>query len=150
MIKNIPVCDYCNNVNDLPHYFIRCPKVAEFWCYWFNWWENLSVIDIRDCQVIEKCILFGFPLNNGVMHVLNFCTLYAKYYIYIQRLFNNNTLDLYVCLTQLKQEKLKKIYVGKIIMKTISSNFTLSMRNYNENNAFNYVDMNICKQPVII
>ncbi len=37
------------------------------------------------------------------MHVLNCCTLYAKYYIYIQRLFNNNTLDLYVCLTQLKQ-----------------------------------------------
>ncbi len=37
------------------------------------------------------------------MHVLNICTLYAKYYIYIQQLFNNNTLDLYVCLTQLKE-----------------------------------------------
>ncbi len=49
----------------------------------------------------SKCILFGFPLNNDVMHVLNFCTLYSKYYIYIQRLFN--TLDFYVCLTQLKQ-----------------------------------------------
>ncbi len=73
--KNSPVCDYCNNVDDLPHYFIRCPKVAEFWCYWFNWWENLSGIDIRDNQVIEECILFGFPLNNDVMHVLNFCTI---------------------------------------------------------------------------
>ncbi len=68
----------------------------------YNWWENLSGIVFRDSQVIEECILFGFPLNNYVMHVLNFCTLYAKYYIYI-RLFNNNTLDLYVCLTQLKQ-----------------------------------------------
>ncbi len=35
-------------------------------------------------------------------------------------------------------------------MKTISSNFTLSMRNYNENNAWNYVYMNILKPPVII
>ncbi len=35
-IQNSPVCDYCNNVDDLPHYFIRSPKVAEFWCYWFN------------------------------------------------------------------------------------------------------------------
>ncbi len=35
-IKNSPVCDYCNNVDDLPHYCIRCPKEAEFWCYWFN------------------------------------------------------------------------------------------------------------------
>ncbi len=43
----------------------------------------------------------------------------------------------------------KKIYVVKIIMKTISSNFTLSMINYNENNAWNYVYMSICKPPVI-
>ncbi len=35
-------------------------------------------------------------------------------------------------------------------MKTISSNFTFSMGNYNENNAYNYVYMNICKPPVII
>ncbi len=35
-------------------------------------------------------------------------------------------------------------------MKTISANFTLSMRNYNENNACNYVYMNICKLPVKI
>ncbi len=70
-IKNSPVCDYCNNVDDLQQYFILCPKVAECWCYWFNWWENLFGIDIRDSQVIEECILFGFPLNNDVMHVLN-------------------------------------------------------------------------------
>ncbi len=37
------------------------------------------------------------------MQVLSFCILHAKYYIYIQRLFNNNTLDLYTCLNQLKQ-----------------------------------------------
>ncbi len=37
------------------------------------------------------------------MQVLNFCILYAKYYVYIQHLFNNNTLDLYACLAQLKQ-----------------------------------------------
>ncbi len=37
------------------------------------------------------------------MHVFNFCILYAKYYIYIQRLHKNNTLDLYTCLNQLKQ-----------------------------------------------
>ncbi len=37
------------------------------------------------------------------MQILNFHILYAKYYIYIQRLFNNNTLELYTCPTQLKQ-----------------------------------------------
>ncbi len=61
------------------------------------------VFFIRNSQVIEECILFGFPPNSDVMQVLNFCMLYAKYYIYVQRLFNNNTLDLYTCLNQLKQ-----------------------------------------------
>ncbi len=82
---------------------MQYPKVAEFWYFRFNWWEILSGIDIRDRQLIEECILFDFPINNDVMYVLNFCTLYAKYYIYIQWLFNNKTLDRYVCLTQLKQ-----------------------------------------------
>ncbi len=36
------------------------------------------------------------------MHVLNFCILYTKYYIYIQRLFNKNELDLYACLAQVE------------------------------------------------
>ncbi len=53
-------------------------------------------MDSKDNQVIEECILFGFPFNNDIMHVLNF-------FIYIQSLFNNSTLDLYACLTQLKQ-----------------------------------------------
>ncbi len=91
------------NVNDLQHFFIRCLKVNEFWLHWFNWWEHLSGIVIRNSQVIKECILFGFPSNSDVMQVLNFFILYAKYYIYIQRIFNNNTLDLYACLNQLKQ-----------------------------------------------
>ncbi len=42
------------------------------------------------------------PLNTDAMQVLNFCILYTKYYIYIQRLFNKNELDLYACLAQVK------------------------------------------------
>ncbi len=89
-IKSSPNCDYCKNEDRFSHYFIRCQKVAEFWTHCFNWWENLSSILIKDSQVIEEYILFGFPSNSDTMQVLNF-------------LFNNNTLDLYVCLTQLKQ-----------------------------------------------
>ncbi len=43
------------------------------------------------------------------MQVLNFYILYAKYYNCIQRLFNNNTLDLSTCLKQLKQALKEKI-----------------------------------------
>ncbi len=84
-------------------YHSRCLKVKEFWFHCFNWWECLSGIVIRNSQVIEECILFGFPSNSDVMQVLNVCILYAKYYINIQCLLNNNTFDFYACLNQLKQ-----------------------------------------------
>ncbi len=54
-----------------------------------------------------------FPPNSDVMQVLNFCILYTKYYIYIQRLFNNNKLDLYACLDQLKQASKTEENIGK-------------------------------------
>ena len=102
-IKNSDTCNYCGDTDDIPHFFIECPKVLDFWSHWSNWWENLSGIAIKDCQIIEECIIFGFPLNTDAMQVLNFCILYTKYYIYIQRLFKNYDMDLHTCLMQLRQ-----------------------------------------------
>ncbi len=130
------------NVDDLPNFFIRCLKVKEFWLQWFNWWENLLGIVIRNSQVIEECILFGFPSNSDVMQVLNFCILYAKYYIHIEHLFNNNILDLYTCLNQLKQAlKTEENICKKIIRKKNSSSKTLSMRIYKAVMNILYVTM---------
>ncbi len=61
-------------------------RILDLLVYYFG-------IDIRDSQLIEEYILFGFSFNNKVMHVLNLCILYAKYYINIQCLFINNTLN---------------------------------------------------------
>ncbi len=43
-----------------------------------------------------------FPKTSDDILVLNYCILYTKYYIFIQPLFNNNELDLYVCQTLVK------------------------------------------------
>ncbi len=51
---------------------------------------------------VEESILMGFPETSDDILVLNYCILYTKYYMFIQRLFNNNELDLYVCQTQVK------------------------------------------------
>ncbi len=42
------------------------------------------------------------PEEKEKIHVLNYCIPYTKYYIYIQRLFQNNTLDVYACQMQIK------------------------------------------------
>ncbi len=83
LINNDCQADYCDSREDIPHSVIKCPKEAEFWSYWFNWWEQLFGIKIKNNPVIEECIMFGFPLNTEAMQVLNYCIRYTKYYIYI-------------------------------------------------------------------
>ncbi len=46
--------------------------------------------------------MFGFPTNNDEIFVLNYCILHTKYYIYIQRLFNQNNTYIHSCIAQLK------------------------------------------------
>jgi exonuclease III len=105
-IKDSDKCSYCNNVDDIPHFFINCPKVLEFWGYWFNWWERVTNIQITNINCIKQRILFGFiypPADlKEKFQVLDYCILYTKYYIYIQRLYKNNLLDLHACLVQIK------------------------------------------------
>ncbi len=71
--------------------------------YWFNWWKILTNQDvINQYNDVQECILMGFPETSDDIIVLNYCILYTEYYIFIQRLFNNNELDLYVCQPQVK------------------------------------------------
>ncbi len=55
--------------------------VTPYYCYAYNWWENISGIKIKNSSVLNECIIFGFPGDSDVIEVLNYCVLYAKYYI---------------------------------------------------------------------
>jgi hypothetical protein len=102
-IKNSNICNFWDKIYDIIDFFLYCPKVKEFWEYWYNWWSNINTIKIHNCPDLSECILFGFPGNEENTLVLNYCIIYTKYYIYIKKLFNNNNLELHACLTQIKQ-----------------------------------------------
>ncbi len=74
--------------------------------YRINWLEQLSKLNLKNIPIFNECIIFGLPdiipETRETIHVINFCIFYIKYYIYIQRLFNNNPLDVYSCQAQLK------------------------------------------------
>ncbi len=59
------------------------------------------------------------------IHVLDYCVMYAKYFIYAQRLYNNNVLHLFACLVHL-QKALYNICNGNTQNTLI--NLTLSMK----------------------
>ncbi len=86
-IKTSELCDYCNDIDDITHFFFHCPKVKIFWNSALKWLENISNLPLRNSPLLEECLIFGFPECNtvvkGKMSVINFCILYIKYYIYI-------------------------------------------------------------------
>ncbi len=48
-----------------------------------------------DYAFLEVCIIFGFQLKGGggIVEVLNFCILNAKYYIHNKRLLDDNNIE---------------------------------------------------------
>ena len=55
-------------------------------------------------NINNSIIIFGIPDPRDVIKALNYCILTAKFYIYKQRLFNNNEIDFYAYLIVLKQK----------------------------------------------
>ncbi len=102
-------CTFWNNVDDLINFFIYCENTKQFWTSSYKWWNNISEFNIGRNDIFEECTLFGYPGEEDIIHILNYCVLLAKYFIYTNKLNGNNTLDLYSDFVLLK----RKIYIEK-------------------------------------
>ena len=108
-VKDTNICNYCDNVDDLQHFFLYCHNVHKFWVSLYKWWNRTSGIIINNETEIEECILFGYPGEEDIVKVLNYVIIQAKYYIYIQRLCAENNIDFYDFLMILQQKlRIKK------------------------------------------
>ncbi len=69
----------------------------------FTWWNNLGDIQIPlHSESLEECILFEFQIEGDIFSVLNYCILIAKLHIYCERIHNNNAINLFQYLIELK------------------------------------------------
>ncbi len=59
--KESAICNYCNKVDDIPHFFRKCSKVKEFWNMMINYLEQLSELNLKNIPIFNECIIFGFP-----------------------------------------------------------------------------------------
>ncbi len=130
-IKNCCVCDYCMNVDDLPHFFTRCINVKEIWLHWINRWKNFSGIVIRNSQELKNAYYLVF-------HPIVMLCKYLTFVYYTQNIISISNVYLIMthltsipCLTQLKQAlKTEENICIKIIRKKHFSGTTLSMKIY--------------------
>ncbi len=98
-------CKYCHESDNISHIFLFCSKEDPFWRCFFTWWNNLADIQIPlPSESLEECILFGFQIEGDIFNVLNYCILLAKFHMYCQRIHNNNAINLFLYLIQLKNK----------------------------------------------
>ncbi len=63
---NSPKCLYCNEIDNIRHFFLFCPKVHNLWNSLFQWWNRMGDLEIAaDYDFLEECIIFGFHLRGG-------------------------------------------------------------------------------------
>ena len=78
-----PLCTFCQEIDDIPHFFVNCCYVRAFWISLFSWLNDiLSFSQTLD----EKDILFGLDGDNDKIMAVNYTIIYAKYYIHKNRI----------------------------------------------------------------
>ncbi len=60
---------------------------------------------------LEECILFVFQIEGYIFSVLNYCILIAKFYIFCQQIHNNNAINLFQSLIELKKQAKIENYI---------------------------------------
>jgi exonuclease III len=102
-LSDNPQCLFCDNLDDITHFFLFCDKTQDFWHSFLLWWNRTSDMKIPfDYVTLEVSILFGFQSNGDIFHALNYCILVAKSFVHRQKLFYDNELDFYDYLCELK------------------------------------------------
>lgn len=112
-IKNADTCSFCSEKDDLIHFFLECEMVQIFWNSLLNWWnQTTGAIFIKNVEYREN-ILFGAAGNDDTTSVFNYIVLNAKYYIYIQKIVNDNNIFFLQFLINLRN----KLHIKKDICK---------------------------------
>ena len=75
------LCIDCHTTDNIEHFLVQCSHLEYFWRSFFTWWKTVydTVINVSPLDII-----FGInnPEHDIVLNSLNFCILYAKYFIY--------------------------------------------------------------------
>jgi hypothetical protein len=79
------LCDKCNLPDTVIHFLHDCNETANFWITLSRWWENITH---------EHVIFTNNDTILGLLNAsdtLNACVLFAKWFIYREKINNRNT-----------------------------------------------------------
>lgn len=81
------ICVKCDKVNNIPHFFVDCIKVQQFWLDFKRLIKNIegNFIDLKTIDII-------FGINRTNTFRINFLVLHAKWWIHVNREQEQNIL----------------------------------------------------------
>lgn len=103
-MKESDKCTFCEETDDLFHFFYNCHESNAFWDSLNLWLGNNSLENPRLGNLEEIELLFGIRHTDDEDFRLNFIILLGKFFIYREKLFGYGRLDLYKFLMELKPE----------------------------------------------
>ncbi len=72
-ITTSEVSDYCKEIDDILLFFFLCTNIREFWNLILDWLETIRNLQLKSSQILEECIIFGFPERNILIREKSVC-----------------------------------------------------------------------------
>lgn len=117
-LKNIRVlqedtCAFCADSDTLIHFLYECPDTASFWGKVAAWLRRAGGPDIS--RLSPRDIILGLPASPGAPSgIINYITIFTKYFIQRQKLFHGGCLSLLEWLAELKTKLSSERYMCAI------------------------------------
>lgn len=115
-LKNIRItrddtCSFCPSQDTIEHFLFACPVVVSFWKKVVDWLDREADININ---VSKRAFPFGIPENTPQAKVINFLLLFAKFFVYRQKLFHQGDLNFIHFLQDLRKRLQVEKYINTI------------------------------------
>lgn len=99
-------CSLCGEQDTIQHFIHDCSKTKKLWEMVGRWSFRIGGPDIN--ALTQNEIIFGIPPQHRQAGLVNFLTMYTKFYIYRQKLFHGGELGFIAWLQELKRKLLNE------------------------------------------
>ena len=127
-IKDNPNCAECQVDDNLPHFFIECNQVKQFWISFSRWWQSICGISL---PLTNANILFGVNNVTATDNCINYLLIQAKKFIHDNKLNDSNNISFYTYLHYIKNHLIveKAIYENNRQLQSFEDMFGIVFNN---------------------
>ena len=101
-ISESPLCEFCNDLESLPHMLVNCPNIREYWNLVLLWWNNQN----NDIYKFDELgIMYGYDPGSSGSYIFNYYILLSKRHVFLQK-YEHKLPNLFLFLELVKEKLL--------------------------------------------